>query len=88
MSITSRIAMAGVTGLAVAGMVAVPLASAHGKTTVKAVRSGSTAVSLPAAALSAITGDGITPSVVGPAQGLAGPGARPCTRCSPSRVAR
>jgi hypothetical protein len=75
MSIKSRIAVASVTGVAVAGMVAVPLASAHSDhhSTVKTVRSGSTAVNLPAAVLSAITGDGITPTVVGPAQGLAGP---------------
>ncbi len=75
MRIKSRIAAASVTGVAAAAMVAVPLASAHSAhhTTVKAVRSGSTAVNLPAAVLSAITGDGITPTVVGPGQGLAGP---------------
>ena len=75
MRIKSRIAAASLTGVAAAAMVAVPLASAHSdhKANVKTVRSGSTAVNLPAAVLSAITGDGITPTVVGPGQGLAGP---------------
>lgn len=73
MSVKHRLAVASVTGVAAVGLIAIPLASAHGKTTVKTVRSGSTAVNLPAAVLSAITGDGITPTVVGSAQGLAGP---------------
>jgi hypothetical protein len=71
----NRIGVAGLTAVVSAGAIAVPLASAHGghHATAKSVRSGSTAVNLPAAVLAAITGDGITPTVVGPGQGLAGP---------------